>query len=139
MNEVPVREFVTRTMAVWVGSAVAFVGFACWILAVAGLLWALSPLNAPEAEYSTVPLITVTLGAIGTLGLAIGWKLVKGLPLHVPFTRRVLGVVLLLLAAIFMIASRHDSDVPWWIAAVLGVGGLISLLTWRTRVARTGM
>lgn len=122
-----------RTFGAWVGIFLAFVGFAGWLLALAVLAYGLNSLWNTRHDLSSLPIITVTLGALGTLGLALGWRLMKGLPVHVPFTRRILGVVLLLFAALVYTESRENSNLPWWPAAVLGAGGLASLLTWKKK------
>ena len=120
-----------------IGTVLCVAGLGCWVLVLISLVFAAQVFSRQNADFSTLPLIAATLGGIGTLAWAAGWRVMNGLPLHVPFTRRVLGVVLLLIAAIFVIASREDSRMPWWIAAVLGVGGLLSLLTWKKGVAES--
>ena len=122
-----------RTFGAGIGIFLAFLGFAGWLLALAVVAYGLIAIWNPRHDLSSLPIIAVTLGALGTLGLTLGWRLVKGLPVHVPFTRRVLGVVLLLFAAIVYTASRQDSDLPVWPAAILGLGGLGSLLTWKKK------
>jgi hypothetical protein len=116
----------------------AFVGFGSWLLLMAGLLWlfACLSLGGLPGDWSSFPLIMATLAVLGTLGIAV-WLKSKHRNLLSAFAlRRLLGIVLLLTAAIVLVPYPDaQEDQPLHLAAgvILLAGGVAVFLTWRVK------
>lgn len=92
-------------------------------------------MDSSRADYSSFPFFVAVLGSFGVLGLLAGQKLTQGKPVWVASVRRLLGILLLLFAALSFVLYQTERTLKTaLIAGVLLMAGLFVLLSWRKKI-----
>jgi hypothetical protein len=99
-----------------------------------GLAFALivPSIHASRADYSSLPFFIALLATFGLFGLLAGRKLCQGKPFWVASVRRLLGILLLLFAALSFVLYLTERDLGVaFLAVILLLAGLFVILPWR--------